>query len=315
MIIRRYKDTDKENIRGLFRKCFGREMSQNEWAWKYKMSPWGSVAYVAVDNKKLISHYGAIRYAFLRKGDVFWTFQPCDVMTHSDYRGRIYGKKPPIVKIVEKFYMENIMDFAFGFPSERHARLQTSLLGGSEHRKVTLLKKSLVSTNEMKFRTYILEVGWDNIHIDDLDDFWVSCSKTYPLSIVKNSKYLLWRYMEHPSQYYTLVGLRDILQKKIAAVAVIKCTGSEMNIFEFIVKEDREVLSVFREMLESHALKMKANVVNVWINSEEYIPQYLIEAGYKMTEDVPVQVRIISKNKLSPKRFYSEYCYRMGDLI
>jgi hypothetical protein len=311
--IREYRDTDEAQIQELFLTCFGRKLSSIEWAWKYKMSPWGSVAYVALDDKKLISHYGAIRYAFYR--NLLWTYQPCDVMTHPDYRGKIYGKKPPIVKTAEKFYIENTMDFAFGFPSERHARLQTSLLGGSQHRKVTLLKKHLLIKNEIKHKSYILKVGWDSINIGGLDDLWKSCSETYPLSIFKDSTYLLWRYMEHPSQYYTLVTLRDIIQKKIVAIAVIKCSEHEMNIFDFFVNGGCEVLSALWEMLESHAIKMKAHIVNVWINLEENISRYLVELGYENTEDVPFQARVINKSKISQNDFFTGYCYRMGDLL
>lgn len=313
--VRRYNDTDEDKIRDLFKKCFGREMSYNEWVWKYKMSPWGSLAYVALDNKKLVSHFGAIRYSFYQKGDLLWAYQLCDIMTHPDYRGKIYGKNPPIVKVTKIFYKENIMDFAFGFPSERHARLQTSLLEGSQHKRIKLLKKCLVAKNKIEQKTYILKVGWENINKAVLDDLWKSCNETYNLSIFKDSNYIIWRYMKHPSQYYTLIGMKNIDQKKIIAIAVIKCSNYEMSILDFFVGGSHEIFSVFWDMLESYAIKMQVSIINVWANLEENISKYLLKLGYKIIEDVPFQIRVISKNKINHNEFYSNYNYRMGDLL
>lgn len=313
--IRRYKDTDEEKIRNLFKICFDRDMSHNEWGWKYKNSPWGSVAYVAEDDKKLIAHYGAIRQAFYLEGEILWTYQPCDVMTHPDYRGKFFSKKPLVAKVAEMFFKDDVMDFAFGFPSERNARLHHLVLGWSQHRKVALFKKHLLKSNEIKVKPYILKIGWDNVNYDDLDDLWRSSSNTYSLSILKDRKYHLWRYKEHPSVYYTLVTLKDIIQKRIVALAIVKCSGNEMNIYDFFIEDNYEVFYFFWNILEAYAIKIQACIVNVWINLEENISKYLVELGYKIIEDVPFQVRVISKSKMSQNDFFSGYCYRMGDLL
>jgi hypothetical protein len=313
--IRRYKDTDEEKIRNLFKICFDRDMSHNEWVWKYKMSPWGSVAYVAEDDKKLIAHYGAIRQAFYLEGEILWTYQPCDVMTHPDYRGKFFSKKPIVAKVAEMFFKDNVMDFAFGFANERNARLHEIVLGWSKYKKVTLFKKHLLKSNEIIREPFILKVGWDNVNSDDLNDLWRSSNPTYSLSINKDRKYLLWRYMEHPSQYYTFVTLKDIIQKNIVAIAVIKCSDHEMNILDFFVNGGCEVLSALWEMLESYAIKMQSNVMNVWINPEEKYSEYLLRLGYNMIEDFPLSVKIINLGKMSQSDFFSKYCYRMGDYL
>jgi hypothetical protein len=314
MEIRVYKDTDEEKIRELFHISFGRDLSHNEWFWKYKMSPWGSVAYVVVDdNNNIIAHYGAIRHAVNLEGSLLWAFQACDVMTHPAYRGKMTGKKPFIIQGCEMFLKDNIMDFVFGFPSERNARLHEITLGFSKYRKVTLFKKQLEESNNIKGKPYVLRIGWDTINPADLDDIWKKSNNKLSLSIVKDSRYLLWRYLENPSSYYTLITLKDVIQKKIIGCAVVKFSGHEMNVFDIFVRDD--TFSSFLVMLEAYALKMQAEIVNVRVNPEEIYSEYLAGLNYRIIEEIPLFVKIINESKISQNNFFRKYSCRIGDCL
>jgi hypothetical protein len=306
--IRPYKEGDEKEIIKLFKACFGKEMSRKEWQWKYKKSPWGSVSYVVFDNKKLVSHYGGIKYLFYSGNKMLSAYQTCDVMTHPDYRGKFFGKKPLVVKAGEMFYMDNVMDFAFGFPSERHARLQRLLLDGSKYLKILLYKKDLSGANEIRNKSYKLETGWDIVNSDDLDNLWQYSVNNHPLSIVKDSKYLFWRYLEHPSKYYTLLAVKETSGSRIKAFAVTRCTGNELNIYEFCPGDPDLFNSI-----ASYAKDIQAKVINISANENEEISHYLSSAGYKTTEYVPLSVRIIKKRMLTIKAFFQNYCYRLGD--
>lgn len=315
MEIRYYQDTDEEKIRKLFHLSFGKELSHNEWDWKYKMSPWGSVAYVAVEHNDIIAHYGAVRHAVYLEGDMLWAYQSCDVMTHPGYRGKVSGKKPAVMRACEMFLKDNTMDFAFGFPNERNARLHEITLGWSPYRKVALFRKQLRRSSEIKGKPYVLKIGWDTVNPEDMDDLWKRCNATQSLSIVKDSKYLLWRYVENPVGYYTLVALKDIIQKKSIALAVVKCSGHEMNVFDFIVQDSDEIFSFFWIMLEAYALKMQSEIVNVRINPGERYSEYLAELNYSIIEDIPLFVKITDESKMSQPNFFSKYSYRIGDCL
>lgn len=279
------------------------------------MSPWGSHAYVALDNNTVISHYGAIRYKFYLGDEKFCAYQQCDVMTHPRYRGRMSGKKPIIMQAAEMFLNDNVIDFSFGFPNERNARLHEIVLGWSKYRKVSLFRKHFLKSNEIIKEPFILKIGWDNVNYDDMEDLSRNSNHTYSLSISKDRKYLLWRYKEHPGEYYSLVTIKDIFQKRIIASAVIKCSGREMNVLEFFVQNSDEVFSSFWPMLESYAIKMQSNVMNAWINPVEKYSEYLLRLGYKIIEDSPLSVKIINEGKISQSDFFNKYCYRMGDLL
>jgi hypothetical protein len=313
--IRRYKDSDEKKIRGLFKICFGRKMSHNKWLWKYNLSPWGSTAYVAIYNNQLISHYGAIRYPFQIKDKVFWAYQSCDAMTHPDHRGKFLGEKPVIAKAGDLFFNENAMDFTFGFPTERNARLLYLASGWSQHKKVALFRKQLQVMNKCKCSPYILEVGLDNISSDDLNNLTRSLHNPETFTIAKDSRYLLWRYMECPSEYYSALILKDIIQKEVKAIAFIMFFNNEARILDFFVKDGREVFSYFFIMLEYYVIKMQASAINIWLNSKEHVSKYLIDSGYEIIEDAPFSIRIKNDCRIIENDFFSSYSYRMGDLL
>jgi hypothetical protein len=306
--IRPYREGDEKEIIKLFKICFGREISYKEWRWKYKKSPWGSVSYVVLNNNKLVSHYGGLKYLFYTGEKILSAYQTCDVMTHPDHRAKFFTKKPLVVKAGEMFYMDNAMEFAFGFPSERHARLQQLVLGCSKYKKPILFRKKLSAIENVINRSCSLEIGWDMIDSNDLENLWKASRKNNFLSIVKDSKYFFWRYLEHPSKYYTLLTLRNIYSNKIEALAVIRCLGQEMFIYDFFLSDFN-----FFPMLEHYAAGQKAHTLNIAANSGEDISNYLIGTGYKPTEYVPLIVRIVKKEALTIKTFFSNYCFRLGD--
>lgn len=311
MEIRQAQEKDEKGIRELFYSSFRKEMSHEEWIWKYKQSPYGSVSYVAIDNKNIIAHYGGIKFSFYMKGRTLWAYQKCDVMTHPGYRGKVFSKSPPIVQAGKMFYEENSMDFAFGFPSERHARLQRLVLGGSDPERISVFNKDLQHTFKMKWR-YKIEVGWDALNSIDLYELWNRCYESSSLSIVKNSSYIAWRYRKHPSRNYTPVVFRSKFFKKIEGLVIVKCNDNLMSVLDYFIPQ-KSIFKLFWNHLESFALSLKATSITTWANREESVSDFLIDLGFSINEGIPYAVRIINHKEMVDTDFYSKYCYRMGD--
>jgi hypothetical protein len=310
--IRRSRDDDEEGIRELFQTCFGRELKHEEWLWKYRESPWGSVSYIALDAGRVVAHYGGIRYRFQGGGELLWAYQFCDVMTHPDYRGKVFSERPPIVRAGELLYEESVMDFAFGFPSERHARLQSLRLGGSRHERVAEFHKNVHESKGTGGRHSRLQIGWDAVKVDDMENVWERCSPGYTLSIVKDSAYLLWRFRRHPLRDYEAIILRGFLRGKVKGLAVVGFEKDTMNILDFFVPEEG-AYGEFWNALESVALKKRVREMVVWGNaSEEDICESLAESGFRQQEGIPCAVRIMNEGEIIAD-FYRHYCYRMGD--
>jgi hypothetical protein len=311
VIIREVTTEDEDKVRTLFALCFGKELSREEWAWKYKDAPWGSTAAVAVDGEDIIAHYGGMKTEFYFRGKTFMSFQPCDVMTHPRYRSRIFSKRGAMVQAGEHFYRTNPMDFAFGFPSERHAILGTKQLGYTAHDYVTAMNKYVSGFRPLRNPFLRIETGWDCIRATELDALWAEVRDTTALSIDKNSRYIFWRYRDNPVRRYVPVMVRSRYTKRTRAFAVCAVGEDELSVLDFFCTGGFK-LGTLLKVFEHLAAKHDLHTVKGWINPDEDIFQTFIENGYVQEKGVPFIFKIINK-EVTSSFLFSHYCYRMGD--
>ncbi|KJU85907.1 hypothetical protein MBAV_001898 [Candidatus Magnetobacterium bavaricum] len=310
--IRSATDEDINSLCELFRVCFSKLISVEQWQWKYKDSPNGAHSYVGVDGDMLVSHFGGIRCAMEFHGQRLWAYQFCDVMTHPAYRARTFSLKPPVLKAAETFYGEHEMDFAFGFPSERHARLHCLVMGASR-RILTLYEKKLtirdVKIHKMPLRVY---TGWDGIRDKELDTLWHKCRPSYPLSIVKDAGYLKWRYQQHPTCKYQVVAWRGFFSTAIKALAIVSILQDRMNLLDFMIP-DGTMIHGFLYLLDTLAVSQNISGIRVWLNGEEPVVKHFLAHGYEVSQGLPCALKTIRPDAINDNNFYGKFCYRMGD--
>ncbi|MEW6416506.1 MAG: GNAT family N-acetyltransferase [Nitrospirota bacterium] len=310
MEIREFNEEDEGAIRNLFALCFGKELSHEEWAWKYKGSPWGSNAVVAINNGSIIAHYGGLRMKFYFRGKTFDVFQPCDVMTHPKYRARIFSKKGAMVRAGEYFYETNKMDFAFGFPSERHAILGTKQLGYTEHGYVTVLSRKVSGFSPSLNPLLKVEKGWDFINRGELDALCEKIKDNQGLSIEKNSNYIFWRYKDNPVKQYNPLIVRGRYKKTLKAFAVFSVSESELSILDFFCST-LDIRILFR-LFGNIAIKYGLKAMKVWVNPKEEVSRIFIANGFTSEKGIPYIFKIMN-NEIDPLFLFENYYYRMGD--
>jgi hypothetical protein len=309
--VRAYKESDEEAIRTLFALCFGRAISHDEWTWKYKASPWGSTAAVAEDGGDIVAHYGGIKSQFYCKGKTFDVYQPCDVMTHPKYRARIFSKRGAMVRAGEYFYEVNPMDFAFGFPSERHALLGTKQLGYTVHDYVTVLKKK-ASASVHPWRPLVrVKKGWQSVGGRGLDDLWEKIKDACGLSLVKDSRYLFWRYRDNPYKQYEPLIVESRYAKSLRAFAVLSATESGLHVLDFFA-ENTKILKTLLKTIEDVPLKGGSDTVTMWANTHEGSFKTLIECGFTPERGVPLIFKTMNR-AIDRSFLFEQYCFRMGD--
>ena len=311
MEIRKFTEADEDGIRSLFALCFGKELSHEEWSWKYKGSPWGGTAVVAVDGEEIIAHYGGLRMKFRYQDRTFEVFQPCDVMTHPKFRARIFSKKGAMVRAGEYFYATNPMDFAFGFPSERHAILGTRQLGYTEHSYVEVLRREVSWVSPSWNLLPKVEVGWDAIDATELDALCADVRDNSCLSIEKNSSYIFWRYRDNPGKQYLPLIVRSRYGRRLRAFAVLSFGVSGLSILDFFCEKtlrERIILRIFERIASAHDL----GSITLWVNPEGALIKTLIKEGFLRGKGVPYIFKVMN-NTIKPAFLFHNYCYRMGD--
>ncbi len=309
--IREFKDSDELGIRSLFVTCFGKELSHGEWHWKYKESPWGATASIAMDNEEIIAHYGGLRAKFFYQDKIFDALQPCDVMTHPKFRARIFSKRGAMVKAGEHFYSNNHMDFAFGFPSERHAILGTKQLGYTEHRYITVLRKSAAGLKKTLILPEKVQKGWDSISAKEIDSICKEVKGTAGLTIIKDSHYLFWRYRDNPIRRYLPLMVRTWLRNKLKAFVIISFRDSELLIQDFFHTDAIDIKNLFK-LLEKIALEHRLQSIVAWVNPNEPVFKAFIDYGFVADKGIPYLFRVINA-EVREEFLFNNYCYRMGD--
>jgi len=311
MEIRRMRDADEQGIRSLFAACFGKPLSHEEWFWKYRLSPWGSEAAIALDGEDIVAHYGGVGARFYGKGRTLSVYQPCDVMTHPKYRARIFSKRGAMVKAGELFYASNPMDFAFGFPSERHAVLGTKQLGYTEHSHIAVFSRKVSVFKPFGSLFLKTDTKWSSLDEAELDALWKEAREEYPLTLDKNSRYLCWRYRDHPSGQYGPLLVRSRCSRALQAFAVYAVRGSELHVLDFFSVRSFNPKTLLR-LLENTAVRNGIGVVRAWVHPNERASRTFERYGYAAEKGVPYIFKILN-DQITPSFLFDAYCYRMGD--
>lgn len=306
--IRETTEYDERGIRELFALCFGREMSHEEWLWKYRRSPWGSYAVVALDGDRIIAHYGGIKNKFYFKGEYLYAYQFCDVMTHPRYRAYRFSKTPLTAMLNEMFYGKQSMDIAYGFPSLRHARLQCLRLGGEGYRFVQSYKKICTGQSSI-CRKVRIEEGWR--FLEDMDMVKILENDGASVKFIKDKEYLRWRYIDNPVNTYFLLAFKRLFTKKGYIVCAFK--DGWLNIMEMFVKDYRDTKDILIS-LDDYAMRKGAAGIKTWLHPNEQLTKYFESAGYTGENDIPIAFRQVNKRcVIKAEDFFERYYYRMGD--
>jgi len=307
MVIRPFKNGDEENIRSLFKICFGRDMTSEEWLWKYKNSYLGSSSAVAEVGGKIIAHYGGIKMNFYYQRNILKAYQGCDAMTHPEYRSRGI-----IVKTAKVFYeVHSGMDFMFGFPSEAHANISARHLGWQKHEFINEMSKEINIIQPQK-SNWKVETGWGNIRDKELDAFWNNIKDLKDFSVEKKSDYIFWRYRDNPCQQYELVLFKGPFTRVLKAYAVVQKKGGELRVLDMLVSEAQKIKKVI-SFVEKMAAERKTNRIRLWVNPYNAEYNILKEMGYKEEKGIPYALKLFEASIFSPASFLERYNYSMGD--
>jgi len=304
-------EKDIHDILTLFACSFNKEMSEAWFRWKYQNSPFGSEGYVVIDTEKVVAFYGGIKLQFSFKGETLWAYQFCDVMTHPEYRGKLIGKRPLIVRLGEMFYRENPMDFAFGFPSIRHARLQSLKLGGEGYRLVRLYKKEHVKKNIMSWKLSVKE-GWGILKKGEINKFLVRHDDE-TLRLVKDEEYIRWRYVENPSKKYKVLVFKRLNITK--GYIIFTAEDNWFNMLDIFIKKPNELDDILIS-LEAYILSNMDNIkgIKAWFHPEEPFNKQVDYYGYKYEDSIPIAFKPVNRGSgVTSDIFYDRYFYRMGD--
>lgn len=196
---------DGADLVQLFEDVFGATVTPYMWQWKY-MPPWTERFYcwVARVDERTIGYAGAVPLPGQVDGKEMPFFQLADFMVHPDYR-----LKYDFFGIGSKHILETIVDthprhLIYGFSNHRAflwmKRLGICDLVRKEQTRYFRLEEAEAAT------PYVFEAGdWST---EELDAAWSRLAHEHRISLVRDSRYVAWRYRDHPVNRYRMLRVR-----------------------------------------------------------------------------------------------------------
>lgn len=307
-MIRGYKEQDESQINQLFKEVFHKERSLEEWSWKFKDNPSSKMLISLYEDEDKIGGHVSILPIKVKAGEEEMDFgMRADTMVSPTKQGKgIYKKLTN--EIVTKCKKENI-PFLFGFPAPKAKELFQKYTGAKELSYIPrlvfvnnpakllmaklpilksfgpvlkfinpLMKKQIAPSNAQVKLVEVSEVD------QRFDLLWEKAKHQFPILVKRDSTYLKWRYVNHPTRTYKIMGFMEgddlegfiVMQEQEKVVNGVKLRlGYIVDIFAVADKIVWETL-----ILEALRTMSDSDMVSTW--SLEHVPlfSYLKELGF-----------------------------------
>ncbi len=236
--IRRYQASDIPVLNEMSKKIYGFALDERFWKWKYEDNPTKrNYSHVAVVDGRIVAHCGAFGVELEHAGERIFARQLGDLMSDPDHRvkGAFSITYFTAINFPDEIWCPMCFGFAnqnsTGFSKHTSERVMqgpmvprldritkatpfirrkigggavSDLLGfpanlaiRSFHALVGVSKKNLALVEE------VTEFG------PEYDELWNRIGVEFPRTNVRSSRYLSWRYLEHPIYSYKILAYSD----------------------------------------------------------------------------------------------------------
>ena len=227
-IVRKYRPEDKQQCLALMEAVSGHAPDRAVWDWYIERNPYGAdMGWVADDHGRICGRYGMIPLELQVQGKRIPITQAVEIMTHPDYRKQ--GMFPAMAAQVFADLPGMGYDLAIGFPNDAarpgHVKfgwkepgfvpaslrpIHTSVVARRFYRNP--VKAALAGIAGDIYLTLFLNWrkpnGLDRVASTKIerfdsrfDDLWQRVGARYPIALVRDSRYLNWRYADCPFSY------------------------------------------------------------------------------------------------------------------
>jgi hypothetical protein len=228
-VVREATSADATGIRRLFARVFGRELPEDEWAWKFERNPDGWFGVVAIVAGEIVGNYSGWGARLLLDGEPTLCYSVGDVATDPSVRG-IGGRRGIYRSMTGAFY-EAVgargVPFCYGFPNPRALEISHRLVGS----------RTLFPVREVHVPCEALTsppadaVAGDSV-AEGFDMLWTTASRFLTHAPMRDRARANWRFHARPTRWYRMVS-REI-GGEVAAWAVLSVAGETALVADFL---------------------------------------------------------------------------------
>jgi hypothetical protein len=284
-LIRPYRDDDEQKVLDLWELAFHKQLPAEVWRWKFHDNPFGRQIMLCMneENMPVVMYSGIPFVANWQERDVYFT-QLVDNMSHPDFRQATSGRKSLFIQTAEHFFDvyggKQGSIFYYGFPGKKHFKLGNIFLnygmiadGGqylfADH--IPIKSNNFPSFGKVRM---INTVG------NEFDVLWKAASRYYPFAIKRNSKFLQWRFCNHPTNHYQIYTYKNLTGKLLAYIVILINGPNAIIADVFSLPGKTPLFKIFQQIM-AELMRNSSYQIEVWLPQKHFIYNYLIEIGFK----------------------------------
>lgn len=297
----------------LFNKIFGHPLDPALYRWKYaenkgvQVGVWHETAFVG--------HFGGVFRQASYFGDTIEVMQGCDVMVDPAERG-ILTRKGPLFLATEKALSENVGTdkrslLVYGFPNARKSKID------AKHGLSETVGEIATLTWRKAHVSIIDRIGYRLVEIDRLSNIatekisalWQIMRSDFSDSILieRTSKYIFFRYEDHPCFKYRYFALFNHLNQVIG-LCILRMNGNEAMLMDVICSKKNIKKTIALTAAKIH--KEGTEKLTSWWPIEKL---HIAPNSYELTrQDIFVPGSIIG-NHVDPSLLRGKWWLSMGD--
>jgi len=284
LCLRTYKEGDELQILELFKQTFGRDMGIDYWNWRFRDNVEGKIQIeLMYDEELLVGHYAVAPAKMNFNNKLALTALSNNTMINPDY-----GRRGIFTKLASNLYAR-IKDYGvqlvWGFPNQAsyHGFVhRLNWLPIKDIPTLTLSKDNLKHFNLAQPKHKVETISHFDPAFDDLwDRLRNEFASRFRYFVVRDSKYLNWRYVQNPKYQYKIFCVRKGDNYLGYAVTKFYSGGEQLmgDIVDIFCIFDKDVfLSLIQESI--NYLSQSASQICCWMNESCQFYEYLKEAGF-----------------------------------
>lgn len=316
LIIRKYEPLrDEEKVLELWKSAFNNEMPFGLWRWKYIENPYETAILICENEQHMpVVLYGGIPFKSNFSGRTVSMIHLSDIMSHPDYRGS--GLFIHTANAYFEFF-GNRSDTAlmYGFPGKYHFDIGAKYLEyvsiGAGGAYFTGLTENLKKQKRF-FSGRIFKI---TAPAPCMDSLWKKHEKHYPLSIVRDSAFMKWRFFDHPFNDYEVWGISYPPLKRCQGLMVLRVMGKKAVIVDVVVSKSGKQFNNFMGNISEMLFERGIEEIETWVPQGHFLGEIMnnsfLESKKEPTGIIPT-IRIFD-DSLKYEWACEHLFYTMGD--
>ncbi len=323
--IRPYCPEDEAGVLRLQRQVFGSAgaAARRDRAWRYRENPAGAhrTMVATLDGGDVIASVTGVPLRGCLAGRPATVAAIQDAMVHPSYRAAILGRRGLFVCTAGEWIRTfttgpDPIAFAFGTPQTRHAKLGKLAIGYELWSEVRYLVREAEDTLVKRIRRRLPDPRIVEVRAfgDAADELWQRLAPAYPSAVVRDARYLRWRYDEAPEREYLRLALRAG-NGRWAAWIVMRVQGETATIVDALLPPGPfRAASALLYRAIGMALQREADFIQAWSLPGSPLDALLGRSGFarRPWEGAHFAARLLDRS-LDKARVRGEWYFQPGD--